>query len=292
MKKSSLNFLCIIIAFSLVINLFKATAKVNDSTFTAQSTTTQAAEKHIRIMSYNVLSDSIGYDGINASLRSEYFKDILEFTSPHILALQEASFNWQRLINSGQFQLKSVCPVRYRLSMSMTLLLYNPSKLTLLNSGIQAFSYAHDTRLRSFTWGLFRLNSTNKRFFVINTHLSLYEKNPYIPLNQAVELINFVNGLRNKYNYPVILTGDFNSKEREAGYESCGVYEYISLYMNNCKNETQLLFSGDAKDVHSAINDYIFATDDLYIESYTLLSDSDLKVISDHYPIYTDILIS
>lgn len=279
-------------AFSLVINLFKTTAKANKITITTQSTITPSTENYIRIMSYNILSDSIGYDGINATLRSEYFKDILEFTAPHILALQEASFNWQRLINSSGFQLKLVCPVRYRLSMSMTLLLYNPAKLTLLNSGIQAFSYAQDTRLRSFTWGLFRHNSSNKNFFVINTHLSLYEKNPYIPLNQAVELMNFVNELRNKYNYPVILTGDFNSKERETGYESCGVYEYICLYMNNCKNKAKQLFSGDAKDINSAINDYIFTTDDLYIDSYTLLSDSDLKVISDHYPIYTDILIS
>lgn len=290
MRKTVLTIICIIIAFTLIVNIFQITE--SKSTVTTQSSTPPSTENHIRIMSYNILSDSVGYDGLNATLRNEYFKAVLEFTAPHILALQEASFNWQRLINNSEIQLKSVCPVRYSLSLSMTVLLYNPSIITLLSSGTQAFRYARDTRLRCYTWALFQQKNTSKKFFVVNTHLSLYEKGPYIPLNQAVELVDFIEELRVRYNYPVILAGDFNSKERHTGHNNSAVYEYTCSYMNDCRYEAKKLYSGDSKNIYSATNDYIFSTDDTHIESYTLLSDSHLKVISDHYPIYTDILIS
>ena len=53
---------------------------------------------HIRIMSYNLLSDSLGFEGCDARIRADGVCYILNTLSPDVTGLQETSRNWRKCI--------------------------------------------------------------------------------------------------------------------------------------------------------------------------------------------------
>ena len=245
----------------------------------------------IRIMSYNVLADSMGFDGLNVNTREVLFKDTIYLTTPDILCLQEVSNNWYDSLEKINSELQFTAPIRNKLSMCMTPILYNTQNLILLNSGIESYSSSFDSRLRCISWGYFLQKSTNKKFIVINTHLSLFGKKQYLPLLQATELLEFVDNIKAKLNCPVFVVGDFNSKQRSDNTSDSSTYEFISLSLSDSRFYAKRIVSHKDKGVFSPINDYIFFTGNVAIENYTLLSLPQLKTISDHYPIYADITV-
>ena len=248
-------------------------------------------ENSIRIMSYNILSDSMGFDGLSTHMREDVFKDTIASTSPDVLCLQEVSNNWYSSLEKSNLNLQFTAPLRNRLSMCMTPILYNTQKLTLLNSGIESYSSSFDSRLRCISWGYFSQKITNKKFAVINTHLSLYDKKQYLPLLQATELLDFVNKIKEKYNCPVFVVGDFNSKQRNHTTTDSSTYELISLNLTDSRFPAKSIVSYKEKNAYAPINDYIFFTGNVVIECYALLSLPQLKTISDHYPILADVIV-
>ncbi len=248
-------------------------------------------ENAIRIMSYNILADSMGFDGLNAQMRETLFKDTITSTSPDVLCLQEVSNNWYLTLKKVNRSLKFTATIRNRLSMCMTPILYNTEKLALLNSGIESYSCSFDSRLRCISWGYFLQKSTNEKFVVMNTHLSLYDKKQYLPLLQAKELLDFINKIKEKYNCPVFVAGDFNTKQRGELSIDSATYEYVSLNLTDSRFSAKCLVSYKEKSAFAPINDYIFFTGNIVVESYTLLSLPQLKTISDHYPIFADVIV-
>ena len=76
---------------------------------------------------------------------------------------------------------------------------------------------ATDAASKSATWGVFRDKETGNYYIVISTHMCT--RSNYIKGLQARELIDFINNeLLTKYNYPVILGGDYNGKYHEPNY--------------------------------------------------------------------------
>ena len=74
-----------------------------------------------------------------------------------------------------------------------------------------------DAASKAATWGVFRDKETGNCYIVISTHMCT--RSNYIKGLQARELINFINNeLLTKYNYPVILGGDYNGKYHEPNY--------------------------------------------------------------------------
>ena len=250
------------------------------------------SKSSLRIVSYNILADSIGFDGLSATTRTTLFADTVKAISPHVLCLQEVSNNWYNEINKLSGSFKFTAPIRNRLCMCMTPILYDTQKLTLINSGIESYSCSLDSRIRCISWAYFSQKDTNKRFVVLNTHLSLYDKNQYLPLLQARQLLDFVNTISHKYDCPVFVAGDFNTKQRGEGIFDSATYEYISLMLTDTRLAASNVFSGTEKSADTPTNDYIFFTGNASIKGYTMLSLPALKTLSDHFPIFADIILS
>ncbi len=291
MKKSlnKITTMVFTIVFLLNMNIVCAPGESNNQRPTPYL---QQKENTIRIMSYNILADSMGFDGLSAYMRENLFKDTISSTSPDVLCLQEVSNNWYGSLEKNNFNLQFTAPVRNRLSMCMTPILYNNRKLTLLNSGIESYSCSFDSWLRCISWGYFQQKNTNSYIVIINTHLSLYDKNQYLPLLQATELLNFINLIKEKYNCPVIVAGDFNTKQRGELSTDSATYEFISLNLTDSRFSAENIVSYKEKGAYAPINDYIFFTGNVVIACYTLLSIPQLKTISDHYPVFADVIVS
>lgn len=242
----------------------------------------------VRIMSYNLLSNELGFDGMSVESRKTGVLRLINSTNPDILGLQEMSRDWFSVFNK-ETNLKYTFPLCYSLSRSMTTLMYNPQTLTLLSYGSQAFQHSTNPRLRSYAWGLFEDKKTHLIFLALNTHLNLYEQaNPY-PLLQASELIEFCKKNQEKYNCPIFIMGDFNSKMRSKGSIDSTAFEYISLYYDNSQTAAKEKSYGEDKNLSSPTNDYIFYGGNCEILSFNILSQPELNVLSDHYPIFADV---
>lgn len=245
----------------------------------------------VRIMSYNLLSDELGFDGLPVESRKEGAIHLINSVNPDILGLQEMNFHWFSSLKA-ETCLEYVHPLCYMLSRSMTTLMYNPKRLKLLEAGAQAFRYSTNPRLRNYTWGLFEDKNNRIIFLAVNTHLNLYEQATPYPILQATELITFCKQAEEKYKCPVFITGDFNSKVRSKSSTDSAVSEYISLFYENSQANTFNGTYGADKSLSAPTNDYIFYSGSCDILSFNLLSQPELSVLSDHYPIFADVKIN
>ncbi len=247
--------------------------------------------EHIRIMSYNLLADCLGFDGTNAITRADGVCGLLNSLTPDVVGLQETSRNWHTCIEE-KTDYSFIAPVRTKIFGTMTSVIYNKNTLSLLKSGENVFKFGYDSRLRRLVWGIFKYKESNKIFAVINTHFSLSNTNITTPMNQAAELLDFGKKLQEEYNCPVFFIGDFNARERNANANvSSSVYETLCTILTDTKSNAQSVASGVNQSIYASSNDHIFLKGNAEIKNYVILSQNEFITLSDHYPVFVDIVI-
>ncbi|MBM3416922.1 MAG: endonuclease/exonuclease/phosphatase family protein [Bacteroidetes bacterium] len=147
--------------------------------------------------------------------------------------------------------------------------------------------------VRICTYGLFKDKKTKQRFWVFNTHFD--HIGDTARLKSAKLIIRKIKELNTK-NFPVVFTGDFNSKPEDEPSQ------YMTSQMQNSRSISKLVY-GPA-DTWNAFKftekpngciDYIFVSNDNRIEvrKFATITDSyDMKYPSDHFPVLATITIS
>jgi endonuclease/exonuclease/phosphatase family metal-dependent hydrolase len=147
--------------------------------------------------------------------------------------------------------------------------------------------------VRVCTYGLFKNKKTKQLFWVFNTHFDHVGKQArYESAKLIIEKIKELN----IKNYPVLLSGDFNSKPDD------DPSKYMMANMQNARSVSKLVH-GDADtwngfkfdDKPNGCIDYIFTSVDKRISviKFATLTDSyDKKYLSDHFPILATVQIS
>lgn len=242
----------------------------------------------IRIMSYNLLSDSAGFEGSPAYMRSEGVCYLLNTLSPDVAGIQEMGRNWFYCLNKST-DYAFISPVRTTLYGTMTAIIYNPENLILKSYGEHSFKNSYNPKLRCAVWGVFCHKATGKTFAIINTHFSLSEHDDKAPMNEARELLSYGEKISEIYNCPVFFTGDFNAGERRSDNNvSSSVYEALCTSFTDTKELAQAKSSGDNLSNNSSSIDHIFLKGNARINSYVILSQNEFTQLSDHYPIFID----
>ncbi len=246
----------------------------------------------IRLMTYNILADSIGFEGSPADLRADGVCRILEGVSPDVCGFQETSRKWFAcILNNTEY--KFIHPIRSAVFNTMTTLAYNPKTLNLFAFGEQVFKNGSNSPLRRMVWGIFHHKETDKIFAVVNTHFSLsgssFNDNT-IPLTQALELITLCKELKNLFNCPVFALGDFNAT-RSTNKNPSPIYDILTTAFGNTKDLTETISNGENTSIKTLSIDHIFSFGDANIIHHATLSQNSLKGLSDHFPVFCDISI-
>ncbi len=287
--------LCFILCLILILNIKPV---VPESSYEGEKEIYNQIEKNyikpdnsLRLMTYNILSDSIGYDGSPAPLREKEMLRLFKSTKADVIALQEVSDSWFDILSKNRVY-KFTAPLYYKFTHSMTNVLYNPKTVQLVRRGAKTYENAHNSLSRKIDWSVFCQVKTNCFFIVINTHLNIFNEESSATLNQAIELISFCEELSDKYPCPIFIMGDFNSKERESiSDKTSAPFEYISLLTQNTQLMAKNIFYGPKKTASAPRLDHIFLKGKAQITNYNLLSYSELSHLSDHYPVFTDVIL-
>ncbi len=247
-------------------------------------------EKHIRLLTYNILADSIGFEGSPSQYRADAVCKIIEGISPDVCGFQEMSRKWFACIYNNT-DYKFIHPIRSGLFPTMTTLAYNPETVNLIAFGEQVFKNGSNSPLRRMVWGVFRHKKTDKIFAVINTHFSLsgsdFSDNT-TPLTQALELITLCKDLKKLFNCPVFPLGDFNAHKPTKKTPS-PIYDILVTAFKNTTDLSETISHGENTNKKTLFIDHIFSFGDVKVANHTTLSQSNFKKLSDHYPIFCDI---
>lgn len=263
---------------------------------------TVVAQTHVRMMSFNIRLD-VASDGENRwDLRKDKVAALIAFYAPDFLGGQEVQHHQLQYLlqqlpayshigvgrddgkTDGEYSCIFYKKDKYRLIQQSTFW---------LSPWPDSVSFGWNAACRRVcTYGLFRNKKTKQYVWVFNTHFDHISADAR--LQSAKLIIEKIKALNSK-NYPVILSGDFNSKPLEAPAQ------YMLANMNNAAAEAQLNFGGpdtwNAFKFHEKPNgciDYIFVDRHPAIRVHkfaTITQSYDTRYPSDHFPILADIEI-
>ncbi len=286
--------LCIVARSTVLLSLYDTNREYDESfplSFYENVTDTKENITDLRIMSENLQADYKGFGGSGVSERASVFSSLLKGFSPDVVAVQEMSINWYRSIKDTVPSYKTVRKFSAGVLLYMTGIIYNENTVTLLNSGDLKYSSGNIYIAGHAVWGLFKQKITNKQFVLVSTHLNLIregtEKEDFTEAQQqSCELKSLCKMLYVKYGCPVIIAGDFNSKENEE------IYNTLLNSFNDCRTlaKTLLIYGGNKKGNKKVVtNDHIFILGKANVNKYILFSKKSTKAVSDHCPVTADI---
>lgn len=256
--------------------------------------------QNLKLMTYNIRLD-VASDGENAwPNRKDYFASQIQFYSPDIFGVQEATPNQvtdiaSALPNYNRFGIGreekgtgEACTIYYKKDRFQV----QESNTFWLSETPNVVSRGWDAACnRVCTYGLFKDLKTKKTFWVFNLHLDHMGE---VARVKGVELVLSKIAALNIKKYPVFLMGDFNSEPETKQIVG------IKKVMDDTKDisvEKPFGPSGTFNDFEhnkpvTLLIDYIFISKNsgLKIQKHAVLSDSkDLRYPSDHLPVLIEI---
>jgi len=256
--------------------------------------------QNLKIMTYNIRLD-IASDGENAwPNRKDYFTSQVQFYSPEIFGVQEATPNQVTDIASALSGYNKfgvgregdgkgeACTIYYKKDRFQV----QQSNTFWLSETPNVISKGWDAAYnRVCTYGLFRDLKTKKSFWVFNLHLDHVGNEARV---KGVQLVLSKITAINSKKYPVFLMGDFNS---EPNTPQILEVKKVMADTRDVSIEKPFGPSGTFNDFKhdkpvTLLIDYIFVSKNsgLKIRKHAVLSDSkDLKYPSDHLPVLIEI---
>ena len=246
----------------------------------------------VRIRSFNVLVSK------RTDQRIASVKDAIGQTMPDSLGLQEASSAWIKDL-AAAFPEYAVVGVGRGGSATSgdtegTYMLYLKDKYTLLESGTRWLSdtpaapsaYPESKYNRTYTYLMLQRKSDGKIFVHVNTHLDHTSATA-----REKQVAVLIAEMERFSDYPVLVTGDFNSDKTSAVWKAMQDKGYVDSSLVADTAETGITFHNYGSA--SAIIDFCFVTDDrLQVSYYKVITEAFNGMRpSDHNPLFVDVML-
>lgn len=261
-----------------------------------------SAQQEIKVMSYNIRLD-VESDGENRwDARKDKVAGLMNYHEPDFIGCQEVKHPQLQYLaeNLHGYTYIGVGRDDGKEAGEYSCIFYKKDRFDVIQQSTfwlsptpDSVSFGWNAACRRVcTYGLFKNKKTKQLFWVFNTHLDHISK---LARLESLKLINSRIETLNKKNYPVILSGDFNSHADEPPVQ------FISTVMKNSRDISKMIYGGantwEAFKFHEKPDgciDYIFVSDDkrITVSKFATITDSyDLKYPSDHFPVMATMLI-
>ncbi|MGB1209966.1 MAG: endonuclease/exonuclease/phosphatase family protein [Lacinutrix venerupis] len=257
--------------------------------------------ENLKVMTYNIRLD-VAVDGENAwPNRKNFLNSQVLFHAPDILGVQEARPNQMADLKSALKGYKSSGTGRDGENKGeFSALFYNTSKLKIeqentfwLSETPTEISKGWDAAYpRICSYALFTVLNTNKKMWVVNTHLDHVGKEAQL---NGMDLIQSKIAEINTNNYPVIIMGDFNVEPDSQ------LITNLTKTMNDSKAIASIKFGPNGtfngfkyNEPVSRRIDYIMLSKNIIdVKKYGVLSSTiDFKFPSDHFPVLVELKLN
>lgn len=280
------------ISLLLVVFLLATCVACKDEQPTEKTTDTTP----LRVMSYNILNP-IWATGGNAPVegRDELFKNIIDYYKPDVAGIQEACDAWhiaikELLIDNGDYAF--ACKSTFNKTYNLTTLIYNTKKVKLVQEYV--FELEQNSDIRVLAVAVFERLSDGKRFVVTNCHPMTMDIDG--AETQYNNLIRFAKSEMEKYkDLAFIMTGDFNA------YDPSDIYNRLLNEMNvkDARHIAEKVERGYVSFIgwpngvckEGKGIDHIFVNNNASVKLFDTVIDHDVEKVSDHVPIYADIIL-
>ncbi len=242
-------------------------------------------DQSLKAMSFNIY-----YDSLTKQRKGSVKQTILNYL-PDTLGVQEATKEWMSYLNSalgGVYD--SVGLGRDGGSNGEhSAIFYKRDRFELIETGTKWMSETPDevskfeesSMNRVFTYALLREKKTNEEIMVVNTHLD--HTSSAAREKQAAVLIGF---LKDYTQYPIVLTGDFNTMPGSRAYRT--VTELLA-------DSSEIAEKAEIHGTYgSSVIDYAFVSEEnINVSSYRVITEeANGMQPSDHYPLIIESNIS
>lgn len=260
------------------------------------------AQLEVKVMSFNIRLD-VASDGENRwDLRKEKVASLMNYYEADFIGGQEVQHHQLQFLvkNLDGYAHIGVARDDGKEEGEYSCIFYKKDRYTPLQQSTfwlspwpDSVSFGWNAACRRVcTYGLFQSKKTKQKFWVLNTH---FDHISALARLESAKLIIQKIAEQNAEGYPVILTGDFNSRPDDEPSR------YILKYMLNSRSVSALVYGG--ADTWNAFKfnakpdgciDYIFVSENkkIRVMKFATLTDSyDLKYPSDHFPIMATLKI-
>lgn len=253
--------------------------------------------QNLQFMTYNLRYDNPN-DGENRwDLRKEFLRDQLKFFEPDVMGIQEGLKHQLDYLDAelSDYAYIGVGRDDGKEKGEYTAIFYKKERLKLikestfwLSESPEEISVGWDAALeRICTYALFEEKDSGQKFYVFNTHFD--HRGEKARRKSAQLILKQIKAL-NKEDYPVILMGDLNLTPETKAIKS------INKKLEDARYAAAVAFGPDATftgfDFSKAPQrriDYIFASDNIEVRKYAVLTDSqNQKYPSDHFPVFIE----
>ena len=258
----------------------------------------------MRMMSYNVRYKNT-IDGINGwEYRRDNVAALIKYHKTDIVGLQESNLEQIRDLEERMKDYSWYgVPRMSGENGEYTPIFYRTDRFTLLDSGTFWYSETPDVAEskswdamypRIASWGKFRDRSSGIEFFFFNTH---FDHRGEIARQKSGEIIrDQIASIAGAH--PVILTGDFNSRESSTAYKNVVKDDvlldafYISATPHYGPKNTSSGFTVSTEPIRARI-DYIFINNKVKVwEHATITDQQEGRYYSDHLPVIAGVSLS
>jgi endonuclease/exonuclease/phosphatase family metal-dependent hydrolase len=255
------------------------------------------AQQEIKVMSFNIRLD-VASDGENRwDARKDKVAALMNYYEADFIGAQEVQHHQLQYLLQELKQYSSIGVGRDdgKEAGEYSNIFYNAEKYVVLQQSTfwlsptpDSVSFGWNANCRRVcTYGLFQDKKTKQRLWVFNTHFDHIGDTARL---ESAKLITEKIQRLTSYKYPIIITGDFNSKPTEAPAV------YMTKHFKNARDHSRQKPYGPAdtwngfafdKKPEGCI-DYIFLSghSKLTVQKFASITDSyDKKYPSDHFPI-------
>lgn len=261
------------------------------------------AQTEVKLMSYNIRLD-LKSDGENWwEKRKDKVAGLMNYYEADFIGLQEVVHNQLLYLRDSLpgYAYVGVGRDDGKEAGEYSCIFYKKDKYTLVQQSTFWLSPTPDVPSKGWdaalnrvcTYGLFKNNKTKQLFWVFNTHFDHMGKQAR--LESARLIVKKISEL-NKKNYPVLVSGDFNSRPEDEPSK------YMMANMQNSRSISKLVYGTvdtwnafKFKEKPDGCIDYIFVSNDerITVSKFATITDSyDMKYPSDHFPVLATIMIN
>lgn len=256
----------------------------------------EKSAQDVRIVSFNLRCANDIYGSVEG--RGELITAAIAQYEPDSFGVQEATSKWLNILQDKLGDKYAyVAQMRDGKSSSeSSAVFYNKDKYELIDSGTIWLSDTPEVFASKFTlsfcpriatWAVLQNKASGKQYTHINTHLDHILES--VRVKQVKVLQNKISELMTM-GYPVVCTGDFNTKQDADAYNQMKEMLKDSKFIAEESDDGATYINYGRNALETKPIDFVFVSDGIKVNSYKIIDEKiDRMYLSDHAGLCVDI---